>query len=88
MDNDVDTINICIDEVKKRKIDIDYINVKLLRKTYSDEEINRIKDKEVSLELSKEIFDYLRNKIDKSIDQINDVNAILIVKQFVVGRKY
>lgn len=46
MDNDVETINICIDEVKKRKINIDYINVKLLRKTYSDEEINQIKDKD------------------------------------------
>lgn len=46
MDNDVETINICIDEVKRRKLNIDYINVKLSRKTYSDEEINQIKDKD------------------------------------------
>lgn len=70
MDNDVDTINICIDEVKKRKIDIDYINVKLLRKTYSDEEINQIKDK-----------DFIRFYSDSykklSVDEIVKMNKLL-----------
>ena len=49
---------------------------------------NMIKDKEVSVELAKEIYGYLRNKIDKPINCINDVNAILEVKQFIIGRAY
>ena len=49
---------------------------------------NMIKDKEVSVELAKEIYGYLENKIDKPINCINDVNAILEVKQFIIGRAY
>lgn len=49
---------------------------------------NKIKDEEVSMELAIEIFNYLKIKIDKPISQFDDVNAIIEVKQFILGRKY
>ena len=70
IDNDIDTINFFIDEVKKRNIKIDYINVELVRGTYSEEEINRIKDKE--------FVRFYSNSYKKlSVDDVIKMNKLL-----------
>lgn len=70
IDNDIDTINIFINEVKKRNINIDYINVRLVRRTYSDEEINQIKDKD--------FVRFYSNSYKKlTVDEIIKMNKLL-----------
>lgn len=70
------------------KYSVNYEKVMCFLSKMDNNFYNKIKGSNININLATSIYNYLNNKVDKSINGEKDIKAILEVKQFILNKKY